>query len=70
VVDFSHYKVEGDTLLAELCVIQMCLDFCHDKSYNKIILEVIVWKSLNFLLMIVIITYTLMLLTSLILEMF
>jgi len=26
-------------LLAELCVIQMSLDFCHNKSHNNIIYE-------------------------------
>jgi len=36
---FSHYKVEGDTLLAKLRAIQTSLYFCHNKGYNNIIRE-------------------------------
>jgi len=39
IAGFSHYEVGGDVLLAELCVIQIGLDFCSKKSYVKIIYE-------------------------------
>jgi len=33
IVGFSYYEVGGDALLAELCAIQMSLDFCHKDYY-------------------------------------
>lgn len=38
-VSFSHYEFGGDTLLVELCVIQMSPDLCYNKGYNNLIYE-------------------------------
>jgi hypothetical protein len=37
--DFSHYEVEGDVFLVELCIIhiKIGLEFCRDKGYNNIV---------------------------------
>jgi hypothetical protein len=39
--DFSHYEVEGDVFLVELCIIhiKIGLEFCRDKGYNNIVCE-------------------------------
>jgi hypothetical protein len=39
IAGFSHYEAGGDALLAELCAIQIGLDFCSLKGYAKIICE-------------------------------
>ena len=37
IAGFSHYEAGGDALLAELCAIQIGLDFCIKKGYVNII---------------------------------